>query len=315
MNKKHNISFFEIDKWEKKYLSEKISESKLNASVKYFSHPLEDQDLKKISNTEILASFIYSEINKDVVAALPKLKYISTMSTGYDHINLPVCNSRNILVSNIPFYGTNTIAEYAFALMLAISRKILPTAGLTQRGNFKLESLMGFDLKGKTLGIVGLGNIGRHVVQIAKGFSMNIVAFDIKKDQKFAKEVGLKFVSLDQLFKMSDIVTLHAPLNKHTHHLINKKNIKKFKKGSVLINTARGGLIETDAIYEALDKGILSGAGLDVLEEDAEIIKDPRVIITPHNAFNSKEALERIFDTTIENISKFLKGKPQNLVN
>jgi len=199
---------------------------------------------------------------------------------------------------------------------------------------------MGFDLMGKTLGIVGAGHIGMHVARIARGFEMNVVAFDAKPDKKLAKKLGFAYVSLEDLLRNSDIITLHLPLNPHTEHLINSENINLVKKGAYLINTSRGGIVETGALVKALDEGILAGAGLDVLEEECYITEEsqllspeftkkcdirtllqnhilmekPNVIITPHNAFNSKEALERILQTTVENIQSFLKNKPINIV-
>ena len=190
------------------------------------------------------------------------------------------------------------------------------------------------------MGVVGTGNIGCHVIRIAKGFEMNVLAFDIKKDQKFAKKIGFKYVSLDNLFKNSDIITLHAPYNKETHHLVNLKTLKSFKKGCYLINTARGGICDTTSLLKGLKQGIFAGLGLDVLEEECFIkeerellssvfkktcdlktalenhilINQPNVIITPHNAFNSKEALTRILYTTIENIKAFAGNKPINLL-
>jgi D-lactate dehydrogenase len=194
--------------------------------------------------------------------------------------------------------------------------------------------LQGFDLKGKTIGVVGLGNIGRHVARIANGFEMKVIAFDVFANKKLEKRLGVKFVGFDYLLANSDVITLHVPYNKQTHHLINKKNIGKIKRGAVLINTARGALIETSALLKALDSGILSAVGLDVLEEEMLIKEEKQllssklpkkhrlevvlqnhillgkenVLITPHNAFNSIEAIERIAKTTMENIQKFLKN-------
>ncbi|MBU3942456.1 hydroxyacid dehydrogenase, partial [Patescibacteria group bacterium] len=218
-------------------------------------------------------------------------------------------------------------------------RKITDSVERTKKYDFSLEGLRGFDLKNKTLGIVGLGHIGQCVARIANGFRMNVLVFDPKENKKISKKLELKYVSLDYLLSHSDIITLHAPYNKDTHHLINKKNIKMIKKGSYLINTSRGGLVETEALILALDSKILAGAGLDVLEEEHFIkeekellsksfqekcdlktvlrghllIQRPNILVTPHNAFNSEEALKRILDTTIENIERYLSNKLINL--
>lgn len=334
-----NVVFLELEKWEKDYLQEKLRGLK-NLSVDFYFKPLNNFILKEIKTADILAVFIYSAITEMVIAQLPRLKFISTMSTGFDHIDLKSSGERGILASNVPFYGENTVAEHTFALLLALSRKLPESISRTKIGDFTLRGLRGFDLKGKTIGIVGLGHIGQCVAKIAAGFGMNILAFDPVKKPELAKKYGLKFVSFDVLLQNSDVISLHSPLNEKTKHLINKNNINKIRKGAYLLNTARGGLVETEALILALDKNILAGAGIDVLEEECFIKEEkallakpfqktcnlrtvlqshyltrhPKVIITPHNGFNSKEALLRILDTTIENIQAFLKGRPVNLV-
>lgn len=334
--KKVKIAFFETEPWEKNYLESQLK----GFDLIFFEDKLTSLNIKKISDITILSPFIYSAVDKKFISELKSLKYITTRSTGFDHIDVKSCHGKNILVSNVPTYGENTVAEHTFALILSLSRKIHLSWEQTRRGDFTLGNLRGFDLKGKTLGVVGIGNIGRHVIRMAKGFEMNILAFDIKQDQKFSKKAGFKYAPLDYLFKNSDIITLHLPYNKTTHHLINLKSLKLFKKGCYLINTARGGICDTTALLRGLQQGIFAGLGLDVLEEECFIreerellstafgkacnlktvlenhilINEPNVIITPHNAFNSKEALTRILDTTINNIKSFAKSKPINLV-
>ena len=327
------IAFFETEDWEKDILKKKFKSHKL-----FFSkEPLFDKDIK---DYEIISPFIYSIIDKKILSKASKLKYIATRSTGFDHIDLKEAKKRGVLVSNVPYYGDNTVAEHTFALILALSRKLYPSIERTKKGDFSLEGLRGFDLEGKTIGIVGLGHIGISAARIAKGFGMKIIAFDIKKDSRLVKELGLKYVSFNDLLKKSDIITLHVPYNKKTHHIINKDNVKLIKKGAYLINTARGGLVETEALAQAIDQKIIAGAGLDVLEEECFIkeerellskefpktcdlktvlrnhilINQDNVVITPHNAFNSKEALHRILETTAENINSFINKKPINLV-
>ncbi len=333
---KQKIAFFEVEPWEVDYLKPRLD----NFDLKFFEDKLNLSDLKKISDIDILSPFIYSKIDKNIIKSLPSLKYITTRSTGFDHIDLKTCQSKNILVSNVPTYGENTVAEHTFALILSLSRKIYPSINRTKNGDFSLDGLRGFDLKGKTLGVVGIGNIGRHVVRIAKGFEMNVLAYDLQEDKKFAEEAGFKYVSLEHLFGNSDIVTFHVPYNKFTHHLVNLKTLKLFKKGSYLINTSRGGVCDTTALLKGLERGIFAGLGLDVLEEEHSIkeerelltsafkkncdlktvlenhilINQPNVVITPHNAFNSQEALTRILETTIKNIKSFTNKKPIDLV-
>jgi len=327
------IAFYEVEDWEKPYIKEKLK----GHNLLFFSDILEDKNT--VWDSDIISVFIYSEINKKILSKFKKLKAVVTRSTGYDHIDIKSCKEKKILVSNVPSYGENTVAEHTFALILDLSRKIHQSHERTVRGNFSIEGLRGFDLKGKTLGIVGMGHIGQHVAKIAKGFEMNVLVNNLKKDNKLVKKFGFKYVNMNILLKNSDIITLHCPYNKQTHHLINKNNIELMKKGAYLINTARGGIIDTTVLVKALTEKRLGGVGLDVLEEES-LIKEERellskhfpkehlqnlienhilltfdnVIITPHNAFNSQEALQRILDTTIENIKCLIKGNCKNLV-
>jgi D-lactate dehydrogenase len=298
-------------------------------------------DLPPKSDAEIISVFVGCQVTPKVLESFPNLKFIATRSTGYDHINLEACKQKNIAVSYVPTYGENTVAEHAFALLLALSHKLYPAIRrVKQEALFNYEGLQGFDLKGRTIGVIGTGHIGTYVVKIAHGFGMNILAYDPHPNEQLAKEYDYKYASLEDLLKQSDVVTLHVPYMPATHHIINKDNLKLFKKGSVLINTARGGLVDSQALASALKSGQLSGAGLDVLEEegfikdelemlnnghpseqelktalvDHELMSMDNVLITPHNAFNTKEALQRILDTTVENIVGFSKGVPINLV-
>jgi D-lactate dehydrogenase len=283
---------------------------------------------------EVISPFIYSNISSKVISQAKKLKFISTRSTGYNHVDLEAARKRKISVANVPYYGENTVAEHTFALILALSRNLHKAYVRTTRSDFSLEGLRGFDLRGKTLGVIGAGSIGVHVIKIAKGFGMKIIAADVKPNHILTELLDFKYVSLDELLSNSDIITLHSPYNKNTHHLINMSNINKVKKGALFINTARSGIIEPGALYYAIDRGIFGGAGLDVFEGE-ELIKEENqmltknvsvehleallkrnillrrenVIITPHMAFDSVEAVERILDTTAENIINFFEGR------
>ena len=289
---------------------------------------------------KIISPFIYSHVNNDILQKLLDLKMIATRSTGFDHIDVQSAKDKKITVCYVPFYGENTVAEHTFALILALSRRLIDSVERARKGDFTLDGLRGFDLKDKLLGIIGMGHIGIHVARIAKGFEMKVLAFDPKEDKKIAKKIGFEYTDLKDLLSKSDIITLHTPDNKETHHLINLENISSIKKGAYLINTARGGLIETQALLEALSNETLAGAGLDVLEEECFVkeeaqllskefpktcdlktvlqnhilLQQKNVIITPHNAFNSQEALMRILDTTAENITGFMAGKLKNVV-
>ena len=330
------IVFFELEHWEKEYLLKKLK----NCKVQFIEDQLNEDNLNQIKDVNAIGIFIYSVVNKKILQNLPNLKLIVTLSTGFDHIDLKECKKRKITVCNVPHYGENTVAEHTFALILNLTRKIHKAYERTIRGDFSIEGLRGIDLQEKTLGIIGAGSIGQHVIRIAKGFEMKVIAYDKFRNLKLAKRLGFKYISFNDLLKNSDIITLHVPYNKSTHHLINKKAISKMKKGVIIINTARGGIIETSALLQGVQSGKIAGAGLDVLEEECFIreekqilskhflkecdlktvlqnhilLKQDNVIITPHNAFNSWEALHRILDTTISNINSFLKKKPVNVV-
>jgi D-lactate dehydrogenase len=287
----------------------------------------------------VLSVFVGSRIDRAVLDACPDLRLIATRSTGYDHIDLGACAERGVAVANVPTYGENTVAEHTFALILSLSRNVHKAWVRTQRGDFGLGGLQGFDLRGKTLGIVGLGHIGLHVAKIGRGFGMRVLAFDPAPRSILAEILGFDYAGLDELVAEADIISLHAPYSPATHHLVDRALLGRVKRGALLINTARGALVDTQALLWALDEGILAGAGLDVLEGEEVLTEDRRmlalerdesklralvanqllagrenVVVTPHMAFDSAEAVQRIVDTTAANIAAFLAGDPRNLV-
>ena len=329
---KMKIAFFEVTQKEKNYIKKKLSR---NFDLQFYQEPLTDGfDSKAILDASVISPFIYSVVSAKIISQIKKLKLIATRSTGFNHIDLTAAKKRKVAVANVPYYGENTVAEHTFALILALSRNLHKAYVRTSSNDFSIEGLRGFDLRGKTLGVVGAGSIGVHVIKIAKGFGMEIMAFDSKPNHILTELLDFNYVPLDELLKKSDIITLHCPYNQFTHHLINMNNIKKVKKGALFINTARSGIIEPKALYYAIEKNIFSGAGLDVFEGE-ELLKEENqmltknvsvehletllkrnillrrenVIITPHIAFDSLEAIERILDTTAENIISFLEGK------
>jgi len=333
------IGFFELEGWEE----QRVRTALLNAEVLFYTRKLDETTPPPRLDLEAVAIFVDSRITEKVLDQFPKLRFVVTRSTGYDHINLRACRARKIAVSYVPGYGDNTVAEFAFGLILNLTRKLYRAIDqIKETENFSIDGLRGADLKGKTIGVVGVGRIGREMVRIAKGFGMEVVAFDPYPNEPFAAIEGFSYVELDELLRRSDIVSLHCPLNERTRHLVNRDNIERFKRGAYLVNTARGGLVETEALVRALQDGILAGAGLDVLEEEGEtkdelafltkegrpksaelktmlqnhiLMRMPNVLVTPHLAFNSQEALERILGTTIENLRGFIAGKPVNLVS
>lgn len=332
------IAFFEICETEKK---EYFTQNLQGHEVEFFEQALDENFIPDHTGFEVISIFTCSKLNKTIIDAFPNLKAIAVRATGFDNVDLQYAKSKNVLVSNVPAYGSNTVAEFTFGLILSLSRKI-PQASyrLKVSEEFSFEGLRGFDLNGKTLGVIGSGKIGSNVIKIAKGFNMNVLAMDSHPNEELAKSLGFSYVALEELLKNSDIVTIHVPLMEQTHHLVNKDNIFLMKKGGLLINTSRGAIVDTDALATALTQEHLGGAALDVLEEEGElkeeielltqnkipaedfkkIIEDhilihmPNVIITPHMAFYTKEAELSIMQTTVKNIRATLSGSPENLV-
>jgi D-lactate dehydrogenase len=244
------VSFFALERDAESFLSERLPSARLSS----YSGGLSPAMLRRHADATVLAPFINSPVNAKVLDALPKLRLVSCMSTGFDHVDLEECRKRGIAVCNVPSYGENTVAEHTFALILNLSRKVHLAFERTVRGNFSTAGLMGFDLKGKTIGIIGAGKIGYHVARIARGFEMDILVSNPTVRPEWKKEFGARFVGLDELLKRSDVVTIHCPLNDATRHLINQKNIRLMKRDAVLINTARGPIVDTVALALALDR-------------------------------------------------------------
>lgn len=332
------IVFFESEKEEIDFFEKNLSEYETIFIDENLDEDIDFKKFKKILDADILSVFIYSNIDKKILDKFKNLKAIVTRSTGFDHIDIQECRKRKISVFNVPFYGTHTVAEHTLGLMLSLSRRIPESYLRTRKGNFSLEELSGFDLKGKCIGIVGMGNIGKNVAKLSKSFGMDILAYDSKKRKSSRilkiRGIKVKYVSLENLLANSDFVSIHLPYSKKTHHLINGKRIKLMKKGAFIINTSRGGIIDTGALVSALEKKHLGGAGLDVLEEENLIKEEAQllsknfpkeklsnllenhmllrfdnVIITPHNAFNSKESIKKIRDSTLSNINCIINRK------
>jgi D-lactate dehydrogenase len=344
MAKKMTCSFYGVMTGFTKYLKTQLK----GQEVQVLGKILNPAKLDK--KTEVLGVFVDSIVDKKVIDSLPNLKLIVTMSTGFDHIDIEVAKKRKIPVCNVPTYGENTVAEHTLSLMLALSRQLFPSIKRVKEGSYDFHGLRGFDIKGKTIGVIGTGHIGQHLIKRLAGFEATIIAYDPYPKKELQTEFNFRYVKkLDDLLKKSDIISFHVPLFPDTFHMLNKKNIKKVKEGAIIINTARGGLIEPEALVWALENDHIRGVGLDVLEDeeiekdaknifysehserggaginmikDQSIIKNsllnnilidhPNTIITPHNAFNSTEAIERIINTTAENVYAFVAGSPIN---
>jgi D-lactate dehydrogenase len=330
------IAIFETEPWEE----EAFNALQEDHEVVLTEAKLNRDNAELFKDADIISTFIYSNLGQEVLESFEDLRLIATRSTGYDHIPLEYCRKENIAVANVPEYGDNTVAEHVFGLLLGISHNLVEAADRTRRGDFSLRGLQGFDLKGKTLGVIGTGSIGEYVIRIARGFQMHVLAFDVKPRESLAEKLGFNYVPMPELLSKSDIITLHVPSNEHTHHLISDEEFHQMKEGVVIINTARGSVVHIEALARALADGKVRAAGLDVLPEEPTIREESEllrsfyreqhnlrtllaghvllrlrnVIITPHNAFYTTEAIWRILDTTVENIEAFIKEEPKNIV-
>lgn len=331
------IAYYYNEEWEKEFISSQFPEDTFN----FFKGPSSSNPDAEDTEAEVLSVFVNTKVDANLLDKFPKAKLVATRGTGFDHVDVAEVARRGGVTVNVPAYGEHTVAEFAMALLLALSRRIYNAyRRIETTGSFDQEGLRGFDLLGRTIGIVGTGHIGVHMITMAKAFGMDVIAFDVHQDETLASSLGFRYVSFDELLSSSDVISLHAPYNLHTHHMINQENVGRIKRGAYLINTARGGLVETAALVSGLRDGIIGGAGLDVLEEEGHMedeagllsmshpnedvlrtllanhyfIHHPHVIVTAHIAFNTQEAIERILNTTIENIHAFKNGSPINVV-
>lgn len=331
------IYIFEMEPWEQEALRDLEREHELV----YLEESLTPENAGRFTDAEIISTFIYSKLGSQTLEQLPNLRMIATRSTGVDHIDQNYCRHHDITVSNVPNYGKNTVAEHTFGLMLAISHRIVEAADRTCKGEFTFKGLLGFDLQGKILGVIGTGDIGESVIEIANGFRMKVLAFDVKPNDELARRLHFDYVSMDTMLEKSDIITVHVPEIPQTHHMISTDQFSKMKDGMVLINTSRGNVVDIQALAQALANGKIKAAGLDVvaeepvMREEAELLRSVyqnkhqnnlasllannvlirlrNVIVTPHSAFYTTEAITRILTATVENIAGFIKGNPKNV--
>lgn len=284
-------------------------------SARIFPGTVQEEGMEKFADAEILSTFIYSRIGPDELNALPKLKLLATRSVGTNHIDLAACRERGVIVCNVPDYGSHVIAEHVFALLLGTLRHIHEGDARVEGGVFDYRGLRGMALRGKTLGIIGTGKIGRRAAQIAHGFGMTILAVDPCKTIELIDLLGVRYVSLEELLAQSDILTLHIPLTPQTEHLINGKQIVTMRDGVILVNTARGELIDSQALLDALRSGKIAYALLDVLEHEKdfqwnkELIGHPRVITTPHIAFYADDSMRNMYMDCFRSIEQWSGGK------
>lgn len=318
--------FFDIKPFEKTFFEDVLPK---NFDKVFFNTPLNENTEveKEAQNAEILCVFISSSLTSDVLEKFKNLKFILTRSVGYSHIDLNYCKNHDIFVFNTPNYGDYTVAEYTFAILLYTIRNISKGIRALEFDEILSEECMGVELYNKTLGVIGAGSIGKKVLDIARGFNMKTLAYDVRKSE------GYNFCTLDELFENSDIISINSSLTKETYHIINEETIKKMKDGVIIVNVARGEIIETQALYNALLSGKVSYAALDVIECEEilcsnsenctsldnikesclekfylnqKLLRLPNVTITPHMAYNTKEATERILNMTKENFMSCL---------
>ena len=277
---------------------------------------IEEEVIKRALGADVLMS-ANSPLSNKVINSAPDLKMISVAFTGVDHVDAVACKAKNVIVSNAQGYCTDAVVELTFGLILATLRNIVPCHGRTKEGNTK-DGLVGNELNGKTIGIIGTGAIGRRVAEIAKVFKCKLIGYDTYQSKE-AIELGLEYVELDKLFAESDIITLHTPLIEETKHLVNKDRIDLMKPTSILINAARGPVVDSVALAQALNEGKIAGAGIDVFEveppvpTDHPLLNAKNVVLTPHVAFATKESIYRRAEITFENISAWMNGTPQNV--
>ena len=321
---KVKIAFFDTKQYDKDFFDEANKE--FGFDVKYFQSRLSENTVIVTKDADAVCAFVNDVINKKVVGVLYEngITLIALRSAGYNNVDLKAVFGK-IHVVRVPVYSPGAVAEHAVALMLSLNRKIHKAYYRTRDSNFNINGLLGFDMAGKTAGIIGTGGIGVLVSKILKGFNMEVIAYDKYPNKQNEKEYGFSYVGLDTLYKKSDIVTLHCPLTPGTVHLIDKSSIKKMKDGVMIINTGRGKLINTVDLIAALKKGEVGSAGLDVYEEESEyffedysstVISDdvlarlltfPNVLITSHQGFFTKEALHNIAKTTLNNIKLYFE--------
>jgi D-3-phosphoglycerate dehydrogenase len=278
-----------------------------------------EEFISRIRDADIVIVGRYGFSEKAFIAAR-NLKMVSVWQTGYDNIDIKAATEKDVIVSNVHDYAFDSVAEMVFALILNLERKVhLADVGL-RNGNFDWRNYIGNQIMGKTIGVVGIGSIGTRVIQIAHGFNMNVIAYAHHPNDKAANNLGVTFVDLETLLKESDIISLHVPLTPTTEKMIGTRELARMKKSAILINTARGKVIDEDALIRALREKQIGGAGLDVFEREPLPLNSPllefeNVALTPHVAFLSHESLEECTHICVQNVEKFVEGKPQNVVN
>ena len=318
------IAFFDTKEYDKKLFDE--YNKKYGYEITYFESMLNTETAPLTKGFDVVCIFVHDKIDEQTFKILEKngIKLVALRCAGFNNVDLE--HKGNIRVVRVPQYSPYAVAEHAVALLLNITRKLYKSYQRTRKYNFTLDGLLGFDIHGKTVGVIGTGRIGKVFIQIMKGFGTRVLAYDLFKDEKAEKELGFEYVSLDELYAESDIISLHCPLTPETENIINEQSIKKMKDGVVLINCSRGQLIDTNSLIKEMETGKIGGVGLDVYEDEDEfflrdmtnsykrdknlsiLLSMPNLIITSHQAFFTSEALNKIASDTCENIKEIFDG-------
>jgi len=321
------IAFFDAKPYEREFF-DAANAAGPRCEIRYFENRLTGETAALADGCNVVCAFVNDTLSAEVLGALQAgaVRLIALRCAGYNNVDLEAAY-RNLPVVRVPEYSPHAIAEHAVALVLALNRKTHKAYYRTRDGNFSITGLMGFDMVGKTAGIVGTGRIGKIAGKILRGFEMTVLAADPYPDQEYAAGTGVRYVDLDTLYDSSDVISLHCPLSRSTHHIINRETLAKMKTGVLIVNTGRGGLIDTKALIDALKTGKVGAAGLDVYEEESEVFFEDfssqvitddilarlltfsNVLITSHQGFFTREALDSIARTTLENIRDFFDGK------
>ncbi len=311
-----SLTFLEVDQEDRMTITQRFPDATI------IDKALEgDALVNACADAEMICCFINSRFSRETLLRLPALKLLITRSVGFDHIDIDACKERGIMLCNVPDYGSHVIAEHVFALLLSTIRHIPEANTKVESGAFDYHGLRGMALSGKTLGIVGTGKIGRKVAAIAHGFGMKILAVDQCRTQELCDELGVRYVLLPELLAQSDIITLHVPDLPDTRHMINAASLATMKDGVIVVNTARGSLIDSSALLGALQRGKVGYALLDVLEhehnfaENKALISHPQVIATPHIAFYADDSMKNMYSDAFASIDEWLSGaRPQHAV-
>lgn len=316
----------------KKYEQEAFSKLQPDdVDIQYIDTKLTPESVSLAKGANAVCIFVNDVVNRAVLEKLAsfKVKLVALRCAGFNNVDLEAAQELGISVARVPAYSPYAVAEHALALMMTLNRKTHKAYNRTREGNFYLNRLVGFDMHGRTAGVIGTGKIGKCMANILVGMGMKVIAWDAYPDEAFAKQAGMEYVELDTLLEESDVITLHVPLLPSTHHLIDDEAIQKMKDGVMLINTSRGGLVNTIDLIQGLKEKKIGSAGLDVYEEEkdyffsdhtgdiigddtlARLISFPNVLVTSHQAFLTSDALENIADTTLGNVREFREGKQQ----